>query len=68
MAAVSLDMLMELLLRMQGDLRDIKHRLSSIEVSLAHGLGLDAAKSERIDRLEVRLERVERRLELREDE
>jgi predicted nucleic acid-binding Zn-ribbon protein len=49
-----------------AELRDIKHRMTAVEIALAQLLGLDAAKSDRIDRLEGRIDRIERRLDLKE--
>lgn len=51
--------------RALDDLREIKQRLSSVEVSVAHLRGEFAAQSGRIDRLENRLDRIEQRLDLR---
>ena len=51
--------------RVIDDLREIKQRLTSVEVSVAHIHGDFAAQSGRIDRLENRLERIEQRLDLR---
>ncbi len=73
------NLVLEILRRMQGDMSDLKagqqdiqHRLTLVETRLA---GMDrtladhysayALQSDRIDRLEQRLSRVERRLELR---
>lgn len=50
---------------MMEDLRDIKQRLSSLEVSVALVHGDFAAQSQRIDKLEGRLDRIEQRLDLR---
>jgi tetrahydromethanopterin S-methyltransferase subunit G len=52
-------------LRVLDDLRKIKQRLSSVEVSVARLHGDFAAQSGRIDKLENRLDRIERRLDLR---
>lgn len=51
--------------RLLDDMREVKQRLSSIEVSVAHLHGDFAAQSGRIDRLENRLDRIEQRLDLR---
>jgi tetrahydromethanopterin S-methyltransferase subunit G len=51
--------------RALDDLREIKQRLSSVEVSVAHLHGDFAAQSGRIDKLENRLDRIEQRLDLR---
>jgi len=48
------------------DMKDVKGRLTSLEVSVANLHGDFAGQSERIDRVEGRLERVEHRLRLRE--
>lgn len=51
--------------RSLDNLREIKQRLWSVEVSVAHLHGDFAAQSDRIDRLESRLERIEQRLDMR---
>ena len=51
--------------RLLDDMREIKQRLSSVEVSVAHLHGDFAAQSGRIDKLENRLDRIEHRLDLR---
>ena len=51
--------------RLLDDMREVKQRLSSVEVSVAHLHGDFAAQSGRIDRLENRLDRIEHRLDLR---
>jgi len=51
--------------RLLDDMREVKQRLSSVEVSVAHLHGDFAAQSGRIDRLENRLDRIEHRLNLR---
>jgi tetrahydromethanopterin S-methyltransferase subunit G len=51
--------------RALDDLREIKQRLSSLEVSVAHVHGDFAAQSQRIDKLEHRLDRIGQRLDLR---
>jgi len=78
MTAETENLVLEILPRVQGDLaelrsgqQDMRHRLSLIETRLA---GIDrnmadqyasyAGRSVRIDRLEDRLGRIERRLEL----
>lgn len=74
------NLVLEILRRIQGDqaamrddIRDIKTRLTLMDENLAgvhRDMGnlytLYAAQSGRIDRIEDRLERIERRLELRE--
>jgi len=50
---------------LRADVRDIRGRLTSVEVSAANLHGDFAGQSERIDRLEGRLERIEHRLRLR---
>ncbi|MBS0522678.1 MAG: hypothetical protein JSS04_03500 [Proteobacteria bacterium] len=51
--------------RVIEDLREIKQRLSSVEVSVARVHGDFAAQSGCIDKLETRLDRIEQRLDLR---
>ena len=51
---------------LRADVRDMRGRLTSLEVSVANLHGDFAGQSERIDRVEGRLERVEHRLRLRE--
>ena len=46
------------------DLMDLKTRVTAVEVSLGQVVTLLAAQSGRMDRIEDRLGRVERRLEL----
>lgn len=67
-----LELVLEMLRRMQGDLRDIKdtqrehtRRLGHIELNTAQQNVADAEQSTRIDRLAERVERIETRLELR---
>lgn len=43
-----------------AEFQDIKTRLTSFEVSVSQLFSLDAAKSQRIDRLEDRVKRLER--------
>jgi predicted nuclease with TOPRIM domain len=50
---------------LRADVRDMRGRLTSIEVSAANLHGDFAGQSERIERLESRLERIENRLNLR---
>ena len=50
---------------LRADVRDMRGRLTSIEVSAANLHGDFAGQSGRIDRLEYRLERIENRLNLR---
>jgi len=45
--------------RLLDDMREVKQRLSSVEVSVAHLHGDFAAQSGRIDKLENRLDRIE---------
>jgi predicted nuclease with TOPRIM domain len=47
------------------DMRDVKGRLTSLEISVANLHGDFAGQSGRIDRVEHRLERIEQRLDLR---
>ncbi|WP_295585857.1 hypothetical protein [uncultured Lamprocystis sp.] len=53
------------------DVSDLKHRMTSLEVGMslvkrevAHGDETDARHQVAMDKLEVRIERIERRLEL----
>ena len=71
MAEVTLDMPGQMMQRMldgQRDLRedvhDIKRRLPSLEMAVAQVHSDFAGQSMRIDRLEGRLDRIERRLNL----
>jgi predicted nuclease with TOPRIM domain len=50
---------------LRADVRDMRGRLTSLEVSAANLHGDFAGQSERIDRIEGRLERIEHRLRLR---
>jgi archaellum component FlaC len=50
---------------LRADVRDMRGRLTSIEVSVANLHGDFAGQSERLDRIENRLERIETRLHLR---
>jgi hypothetical protein len=50
---------------LRTDVRDMKGRLTSLAMSVASLHGDFAGQSGRIDRLEVRLERIENRLSLR---
>jgi hypothetical protein len=50
---------------MRDDVREVKRRLTSLEVSVANLHGDFAGQSARIDRVELRLERIENRLSLR---
>jgi hypothetical protein len=50
---------------LRADVRDMKGRLTSIEVSAANLHGDFAGQSARIDRIESRLERIGNRLNLR---
>ncbi|MGD9883570.1 MAG: hypothetical protein AB7F22_04785 [Reyranella sp.] len=51
--------------RLRDDMRDVKARLTSLEVSVSLLHGDFSGQSNRIDRLEHRLERIENRLNLR---
>jgi hypothetical protein len=51
---------------MGDDILDIKRRITSLELSTSNVHGDFAGQSVRIDRLETRLGRIERRLELQE--
>lgn len=48
----------------RADMRDVTHRLTSLELSVSNLHGDFAGQSGRIDRIESRLERIERRLQL----
>ena len=50
---------------LRADVRDVRGRLTSLEVSAANLHGDFAGQSERVDRIEGRLERIEHRLRLR---
>jgi hypothetical protein len=50
--------------RLSDDVRDHKGRMTSLEASVAQLHGDFAGQSLRIDRIEGRLDRIERRLEL----
>lgn len=47
------------------DVRDVKRRLTSLEMTVAQIHGDFAGQSMRIDRLENRLDRIESRLDIR---
>jgi predicted nucleic acid-binding Zn-ribbon protein len=49
---------------LREDMREVKHRVGSLEREVAHVHVKVAELSERIDRLSDRLERVEKRLDL----
>jgi predicted nuclease with TOPRIM domain len=51
--------------RLIDEEREVKQRLTSLEVSVAHLHGDFAAQSGRIDKLETRLDRIEQRLDPR---
>jgi predicted nuclease with TOPRIM domain len=51
--------------RLTDDMTDVKGRLSSVEQAVVSWGGSVAGQSLRIDRLEIRLSLVERRLEIR---
>lgn len=68
-----LELVLLMLCRMQGDLRDIKDtqrehtpRLGRIELNTAQQNVADAEQSTRIDRFAERIERIGTRLDLRE--
>jgi len=46
------------------DMRDVKRRITSLEAQVANLHGDFAGQSSRMDRLEVRMERMEQRLDL----
>jgi hypothetical protein len=50
--------------RLAGSVADIGRRVTSLETKVALLHGDFAAQSERIDRIGLRLERIERRLEI----
>jgi cell division protein FtsB len=52
---------------MREDFRELKTRLTLLEQHFATHTVMQATQSGRIDRLEERLERVERRLELHDE-
>lgn len=65
------NLMLEILKRIQADIAgfkfdmvDLKHRVSLIERNTADIASSYAGQSVRIDRLEERLDRIERRLEL----
>ncbi len=69
------NLVVEILRRIQSDLAsvkldmvDIKHRMSSIELHIGELSSSFAGQSLRIDRLDERLARIERRLELQDTE
>ena len=47
-----------------GDMRDVKHRLTEMDKRIADLYGMYASQSARFDRLDDRLDRIERRLEI----
>jgi predicted nucleic acid-binding Zn-ribbon protein len=49
---------------LREDMREVKHRIGSIEREVAHVHVKVAELSERVDRVSDRLERVEKRLDL----
>ena len=51
---------------LREDMRDVKRRLSSLEMAVSQVHGDFSGQSMRIDRLEHRLERIEHRLDLSE--
>lgn len=74
MADVTLDMLGELMGRvhsevraLRDDVRDLSRRVSALEQQLLYGLAAQASTSARIDGLVERVDRIERRLELRDE-
>ncbi len=50
--------------RLSEDMRDVKHRLTTLEESHASLVQAFAGQSKRLDRVENRLDRIERRLDL----
>ena len=50
--------------RMELDIQDIKTRMTSLEITVAQMANQLAAQSLRLDRLEERISRIERRLDL----
>jgi hypothetical protein len=71
MTAETESLVLEILKKIQGDIAglkfdmvDVKHRISMIERNTADIAASYAGQSLRIDRLEERLDRIERRLEL----
>jgi len=50
--------------RMELDISDLKSRLTAVEITMGQIVSLLAGQSGRMDRIEERLARVERRLEL----
>lgn len=50
--------------RIDADMRDLKVRMTSVEEHIASLHGDFANQSRRLDRIDLRLERIERRLEL----
>lgn len=68
-----LELVLEMLRRMQSDLREVKEtlrevvrRLGHLEQTVAQIPGIQAEHSVRVDRLAERVERIESRLDLRE--
>lgn len=70
------NLVLEILRRMQGDMAtmrremreefaEVKARLTLLEIRLSGDYATTALQSDRIDRLERRVEHIERRLELR---
>jgi len=54
----------DLLLRIAEDMRDVKSRLTSLDIQFSHVRSDMAHMNERMDRIDSRLDRIERRLEL----
>ena len=50
--------------RLIGDVQDLKHRVTSLELQVSHLHADFAGQSARIERIDGRLDRIERRLEL----
>ena len=50
--------------RMELDMMDIKSRMTGIEISVGQMAGQLASQSLRLDRMEERIARIERRLDL----
>ena len=56
----------ERLERMEGDMQDLKHRVTALEEGQSRLLSLYAGLQHRMDRFDERLARIERRLDLTE--
>jgi hypothetical protein len=53
--------------RVLAELADLKPRMTAVEVQLGYLTPSVGRTNERIDRVDVRLEKIERRLDLRDD-